>query len=72
MGDREYSKKTWIVTAVMAVAAIIMDIVVMIVPKYAMLRETSVLTLVVAVYILIVSIRKIIQKTKEEQENKGK
>ena len=72
MGDSEYSKKTWIVTAVMAVAAIIMDIVVMIVPKYAMLRETSVLTLVVAVYILIVSIRKIIQKTKEEQENTGK
>ena len=70
MNDREYSKKTWIITAIMAAAAMIMDIVVLLTPKYALLQETSVITLVIAGYMLIVSIKKIIEKTKQEKEGK--
>ena len=72
MNDREYSKKTWIVTAIMAVAAIVLDVVFLASPKYAMMRETSVITIAIAVYVLILSIKKIIEKTKQEKQNQEK
>ena len=70
MNNREYSKKTWIITAVMAAAAMIMDLVILMIPRYTVLRETSVITLVIAGYILIVSIKKIIEKTKQEKDGR--
>ena len=70
MGNKEYSKKTWIITAIMAVIAIIMEIAVMVMPRYTILRESSPFTLAIAVVILLVSLKKIIEKSKQEKEGK--
>ena len=73
--NQDYSKKTWILTAVLAVVSIVVDVLLyfgILGNGHQLMKDSAVMTTIVSVYILVVSIKKIIEKTKEEAQNKEK
>lgn len=72
---QNYSKRTWIITAVLAVLSIIVDVLIWLGiwgSGHQLMKDSAVLTIVVSVYILFVSIKEITNKVKEEKKAKEK
>ena len=75
MKKYDYSLRTWIIIAVMAVASLIVDVLI-----YTgvwgggnqLMKDTTLITTLVAGYILFESVRGIIQKVKEKKDGDGK
>ena len=73
MDYKKYSKATWIVTCILAAASITFDVLILtgvIAKGNDMMQQTSVITLLVAGYILIASIRALILKCRDEKQGK--
>lgn len=69
MDHKKYSKTTWIVTIVLAVLSISMDVLILtgVWASDPMMKQSAVLMLVVAAYILFASVKALIAKCKEEK-----
>ncbi len=73
MDYKKYGKGTWIVTCLLAAASITFDVLTLtgVIGKgNEMLKQTSYVTLAVAGYILIASIRALILKCRDEKQGK--
>ena len=69
MFDQDYSKKVWIISIIMAIACIVMDLVIVL-GENTMMKEMTWITLPVAVFILYKSVVGLINKIKEEKNDK--
>ena len=68
MFDGDYSKKVWIITIVMAIGCLAMDIFIWF-NDTGIMKDTVLISLPIAVYILYKGIQGLIKKIKEEKEN---
>lgn len=69
MFEGDYSKKVWIISIIMAIACIVMDLVIVL-GENTMMKEMTWITLPVAVFILYKSVVGLINKIKEEKNDK--
>ncbi len=75
MDYKKYSKGTWIFTCLLAAASITVDVLILtgvIAKGNEMMKQTSYVTLLVAGYILIASIRAVILKCRDERQENSK
>ncbi len=73
MDQKNYGKPTWIVTIILAILSIVMDVLILTdvwAPGNEMMKQSAVLMLIVAGYILFMSVKALIAKCKEEKEGK--
>lgn len=68
MFDGEYSKKVWIITIIMAIGCIAMDAFIWFRGE-GFLKETSLISFPISVFILYKGIQGLIKKIKEERED---
>ena len=66
MFDGDYSKKVWIISIVMAIGAIVMDIVILL-GENGIMKDTVWMTLPITVYILYKCIQGLKKKIDEEK-----
>ncbi len=69
MFDGDYSKRVWIISVIMAIGAIIMDVVLLF-GEDGIMKDTVWMTLPLTIYILYKCIIGLKNKIKEENENK--
>ena len=69
MFEGDYSKKVWIISIIMAIACIVMDLVIVL-GENTMMKEMTWITMPVAIFILYKSVVGLINKIKEEKNDK--
>lgn len=69
MFDGDYSKRTWIITIIMAVGCLVMDIFIWL-GENGIMKDTVYISFPITIYILYKSIQGLIKKIKEEKEGK--
>ncbi len=71
MQKYDYSLKTWIVIAVMAVVCIVVDVLIytgVLGDGHQLMKDSAVLTIVISGYILFMALRGIVGKLKENKD----
>ena len=66
MFDGDYSKKVWIISIVMAIGAIVMDIVILL-GENSIMKDTVWMTMPLSIFVLYKCIQGLIKKIKEEK-----